>query len=48
MEKLDVILRIIERLFVMFMVGEKFNDIKSMCLVDYANYLHDKKNIKKA
>lgn len=32
----------------MFWYGEKFNEIKSMCLIEYANYLHDKKDIKKA
>lgn len=32
----------------MFLQGEKFNDIKSMSFIDYANYLHDKKNIEKA
>ncbi len=30
------------------MEGEKFSDIKSMCLIEHANYLHDKKDIEKA
>lgn len=45
---LSVILKIIERLFIMLMAGERFSDIRSMCLVEYANYLHDKKDIEKA
>lgn len=32
----------------MFLGGEKLHDIKSICFVDYANYLHDKKDIEKA
>jgi tetratricopeptide (TPR) repeat protein len=28
--------------------GEKYRDIKSQCFVDFANYLHDKKNVEKA
>ncbi len=32
----------------MLMEGEKISDIKSMCLVDYANFLHRKKKIEKA
>ncbi len=30
------------------MTGEKISNIKSMCLVEYANYLHHKRNIEKA
>lgn len=48
MGNIDIVLRIIERFIVMFMVGEKFNDIKSMCFVDYANYFHQKNNVDKA
>jgi len=48
MGSLEGTLRIIERFFLMFFAGNKFNDIKSMCFVDYANYLHDRKNIEKA
>jgi tetratricopeptide (TPR) repeat protein len=29
----------------MFLTGENVKNIKSMCLVEYANYLHDKKDI---
>lgn len=32
----------------MFIEGEKFSNIRSMCLIEYANYLHDKKDIEKA
>jgi tetratricopeptide (TPR) repeat protein len=48
MEKIKVVLTIFERIFFMFLQGEKFNDIRSMTFIDYANYLHDKKNIEKA
>ncbi len=45
---IKLILKIIERFYHMFWYGENFNEIRSMCLVDYANYLHDKKEIEKA
>lgn len=32
----------------MFLGGEKFNDIKSLCFTEYANFLMVKKNIEKA
>lgn len=45
---IKLIFKIIGRFYHMFWYGEKFNEIISVCLVDYANYLHDKKDIKKA
>ncbi|MGB9716477.1 MAG: tetratricopeptide repeat protein, partial [Thermodesulfovibrionales bacterium] len=45
---IKLILKISERVFYMFWHGEKFKDIKSMCFVEYGNYLHDKKNINEA
>ena len=45
---IKLILKISERVFYMFWHGEKFKDIKSICLVEYGNYLHDKKNIDEA
>lgn len=48
MKNLTFFISIIERCFHMFFVGEKFNDIKSVCLCDYANFLIDKKDFEKA
>jgi len=41
-------LRLIERFCLMFLVGEKFGDIKSMCFVHLGNYFHDKRKFEKA
>jgi len=39
---------LLNRIVMMFYLGEKVTDIKSTCLVDYGNYFHDKKSIDKA
>lgn len=41
-------LRIVERLFFMFLHGEKLTKIKAACLVDYANFQQDRKNLGEA
>lgn len=48
MKSLWLFTQIFQRFLFMFLGVEKFNDIKSMCFIDYANYLHDKKNIEKS
>jgi tetratricopeptide (TPR) repeat protein len=45
---IKVAYKISERFFCMFWHGEKYNDIKSSCLVDYANFLHEKKKLDQA
>ncbi len=48
-ERILVFLSILERIFSMFMAGEKISDIKSLCFTDYAYFLNVKrKNYKKA
>ncbi len=45
---ISLVLKIISTVHSLFMTGHQINDIKSMCLVLYANYLHDQKIIDRA
>src|SRR5512139_1208053 len=43
-----LVLKLVERFCLMFLVGEKFRDTKSMCIVHVGNYFHDKRKFEKA
>jgi tetratricopeptide (TPR) repeat protein len=45
---LSLIFEIISGVLNMFLTGEKIKDIKSYCLVEYANYFYDKKRFDNA
>jgi len=47
-QKIKLIGTLFEKIFLMFMHGEKVNKIKSACFTDYANYLAREKNIEDA